>query len=263
MPPPRKRVYINCHGDDCGHPNCSACNDSAIESAYADGKWRNVEQTRYQEQYVPGPAHPRFQAPALPPWDEAVWRTAITGLDDATVRQLLLDATRASVPVQQAILMKHNQKKRTEQARVVDFSQYTNEMEDIWDKHSSNSGSKEYENAFRATGEFADLIRNVRDEVSAHSSFGTKTAALAALCEIGDEVVDGPSGCLGSEVRKHFQYDTRIAEAMCHILAGATDTQLARIKADSKVLEDVRSLKAGAEGYGFDLDLQSVIDVLM
>ncbi|KAK5738051.1 hypothetical protein LTR17_006294 [Elasticomyces elasticus] len=256
MPPPRKRVYINCHGDDCGHPDCSACDDSAIETAYADGEWRNVEQTRYQGQYVPG-LPPRFQVPASPPWVETVWRSAVAALIDATVRQLLLDVTRASVPVQQAILTKQNEKKQTEQARVVDFSQYADEMDDIWDKYSSNTGSKEYENAFRATSEFADLIRNVRDEVSAHSSFRTKTAALAALCEIGDEVVDGPSGCLGSEVRKHFQYDTRIAEAMCRILARATGTQLARIKADSKVLRDVRSLKASAEGYGFSIWIYS------
>ncbi|KAK3641359.1 hypothetical protein LTR56_011387 [Elasticomyces elasticus] len=263
MPPPRKRVYINCHGDDCGYPDCSACDDSAIETAYADGKWRNVEQTRYQEQDVPGPAHPRFQVPAPPPWDENVWRSAITALDDATVRQLLLDATRASVPVQQAILTKHNSKQQNEQARVVDFSQYTSEIGEIWDKYSSNSGSKEYENSYRAASEFEDLIRKVRAEVSAHSSFGTKKAALATLYEIGDEVIDGPSSCLGSEVRKHFQDDTSVAEAMCHVLAVATVPELAKFKADSDLLGKIRKLKGGAEDYGFDLDLESVLDVLM
>ncbi|KAK4952100.1 hypothetical protein LTR10_010020 [Elasticomyces elasticus] len=237
--------------------------DSAIETAYADGKWRNVEQTRYQEQYVPGPAHSIFQAPAPPLWNETAWQSAITALDDATVRKLLLDATRASAPVQQAVLTKYNQKKRSEQVRVVDFSRHTNEIENIWAKYSSNSGSKEYDNAFQAAEEFEDLIRQVREEVTVHSSYGTKMAALKALREIGDDVIDCPSSCLGSEVRKHFQDDTSLAEAMCHVLALATDPELASLKADNDVLGNIRDLERSAEGYGFDMDLQSVLDVLM
>ena len=237
--------------------------DSAIQTAWEMGLWRDVEQTRYKTQYAPQPmptAQPIALArPAVIPWNREILWPAICALDDASVRNLLLEATKTSLPIQQSILAQYTELKRTAQAQIVDFRSFLHDVGEIWDKYSSSSGSKEYENSGPATEEFQELISALGNTVTDEMSYGSKKNALMTLLAIGEEIVDAPSSCLGSEVRKDFQYDTSLAGSLCQITGEMTREEQRQIANDSEFVKGVKHLREGAKGYGFDLDLDQLL----
>lgn len=102
----------------------------------------------------------------------------------------------------------------------IDFSDSSS---DAWyvlnKKYKSSSGSREYESSWDAKAEVEDSISYIKkNALKPNATFGTKQSALETLRKIGKSIVLAPS-TLGSEVRKQFQRDDCLEEAMLDVLA--------------------------------------------
>ncbi|KAK5729779.1 hypothetical protein LTR17_011645 [Elasticomyces elasticus] len=188
----------------------------------------------------------------------------ISTLDEDDLRRLLYRATQlpGGTELSRSISALCTKNKLVEKVTVTSFEEYINEASQIWSTYSSNSGSKEYENAGRAASDFGTLVEQIENEVTSDSSYHTKRNALSALTTIGLEIVRAPSTCLGSEVRKHWQRNTSLATAMCQVFDAMTEGELSTIRDDKKTFDDLQSLEGSAEGYGLRMNFDMVLGFL-
>ena len=79
------------------------------------------------------------------------------------------------------------------------------------------SGSNQYDASFDAAASVVDCIKKIKKECPKEASLGTKKSALETLRKIGKSVCLG-GDTLGREVRKSFQYESCLEDAMFEIL---------------------------------------------
>lgn len=109
------------------------------------------------------------------------------------------------------------------------------------------SSSKQYDASFDAYSAVEDCVQAIRKQVKANSSYGTKLNALETLREIADTVLSA-GDTLGREVRKEFQYDNCVVNAMLDIAEFMTPEE--RLKAGQN----------DADGKGTLLDKLDEVD---
>lgn len=113
-------------------------------------------------------------------------------------------------------------------AQVLDFDYHS---KSVW--HTLNrsyytklSSSKQYEAAFDVFEEIKASIETIASKTKKESSHATKLSALETLRKIAKTILLSDGDCLGSEVRKSFQSDTCLEDAMLGILESMTDDEI-------------------------------------
>ena len=84
--------------------------------------------------------------------------------------------------------------------------------------YSRLSGSKQYDASFDASASVVGCINQIVKRSPKEASLGTKKSALETLRKIGKSICLSGTSTLGHEVRKTFQYDTCLTDAMYNIL---------------------------------------------
>lgn len=191
----------------------------------------------------------------------------VRALSEDQVREILIVASKNSAYAQDAIRLCYGKNTRKKVTHVTEFDHYSEGADYILnEKYRSGSGSKEYDKAFDAVEELEEIIRTIEDEASGNTSYGSKKNALHTLRKIGDSIVSAPPSTLGSEVRKHFQRDSDLTSAMAAILECMTAEELERVakSADdgARFVDKVKELEVSADGYGMNMDLEVVLDLL-
>lgn len=143
-------------------------------------------------------------------------------LNEFTHRELhgLLKALSASHPVvRRSIGNLYEEKVREQQARVLSFDHYS---KSVWRRinkeHSSLSGSKQYEKAFDVFYDIKDDIRNIAQQAGRTASDATRRNALEGLRKVGKTVSLSGGDTLSHEVKKHFQGDQEMTDAMLSVV---------------------------------------------
>ncbi|KAK4897565.1 hypothetical protein LTR27_004709 [Elasticomyces elasticus] len=152
--------------------------------------------------------------------------------------------------------------KKAEEDVIVSFQGYNDEASEIWNRLDSTSGSEGYRNDFEAASDFRKLAVKIKDRISEDSSYETKWSALDALTLISLQIVDGYWGGVGSGVRKYWQQDTRLSQAMRHVLDAMTEEEIKLLRDDEEYVENLEVLQENAVErglkMGFDLILKSL-----
>ncbi|KAK3647045.1 hypothetical protein LTR56_008211 [Elasticomyces elasticus] len=225
MPPSRKRARVDCEDGGCDAEDCISC-----DPGYAP---------------LSAPPTAQFSEDGSSPND--MWEMIMT-LDPQAMRILLFEASAF---------------KKAEEEKFVGFQDYIDEASEIWNTLDSTSGSDGYENDFEAASNFRKLAVKIEDRVSEHSSYDTKWSALDALTLVSLQIVDGPWGGVGSGVRKYWEQDTRLSQAMRHVHDAMTEEEIKLLRDDEEYIENLEALQENAEErglkMGFDLIFKSLI----
>jgi len=134
-----------------------------------------------------------------------------------------------------------------------------NQLHDVYNRYSDSRGSKEYDNSFQATEEIGEIIEEVRDSATPDASFGTKIRAISVILQISNEVVEGDSSTLGSEIRKQF-YNLLVGSAVTHIFDMLLPEELAALQADGALANELIGARQIAEDYALEVGLDDVIN---
>jgi len=152
---------------------------------------------------------------------------------------------------------------------VIDFDQYSKSAwHTLNTSHYSNlSSSKQYEASWDAFGEVTGCINAIRKKATAQCSYGTKLSALETLRKIAKTILVG-TNTLGHEVRKQFQSDDCLIDAMREIAQSMTPEERLRAGAnnlDNKgtLLSKLEWVQSEADGYCIEgLDVSDVVALL-
>ncbi|KAF2764817.1 hypothetical protein EJ03DRAFT_15170 [Teratosphaeria nubilosa] len=155
------------------------------------------------------------------------------------------------------------QKPRPTQVKDVAFDHLVSEVDFIVSaKYSSSRGSKEFENAFDATSDIEDSISKILAAAGVPASARTQKNASEALCKIADTITEEHSSTLESEVRKHFDGDRSIAEAMIKIIC-SRDTTAKNILVTAESGRDTLSNRLenlAKKYYALEMGFDEVLD---
>ncbi|KAK4952192.1 hypothetical protein LTR10_010114 [Elasticomyces elasticus] len=185
------------------------------------------------------PATAQFSEDGSSPND--IWEMIMT-LDPQAMRTLLFRAS--------------------EEKKFVSFQSYSNEASEIWTRLDSTSGSKGYKNDFEAASDFRKLAVKIEDRVSEDSSYETKWSALDALTLMSLQIVDGYWCGVGLGVRKYWEQDTRLSQAMHHVLDVMTEEEIKVLRDDEEYIENLEALQENAEERGLKMGFDMILESL-
>ena len=243
-----------------GHKSYKVSNGSVSVPA-ATGLRQILQRLPQQQQPQPAPMHPD-------------WMSMLIYFDAPRLRSVLEHAALYNYPVQNLILDNYAQvyallerQRQAEKAKVIDFSHYSG---DAWHalntKYASGKGSKDYMLAGEAFSDVQDCINSIAKQATPDTSYGTKKSALETLRRIGKSICLG-DGAIGHEVRKDFQRNPSLRDAMMGILESmdAAEVETLANSTDHKgtFLAKVTQLVAEANSYcimeGIDDVLQEML----
>lgn len=139
-----------------------------------------------------------------------------------------------------------------------DPEEFLNELQQVYRRYSSSSGSKESNNAGPATDAIVEILEMVRDSVTPDTPFGEKHKAISAILRISNKVVEGNRSTLGSEMRKTFWFP-RIGGAVTHVFDMLLPEELGALQADGELAQELRNARGHAREYALDVELDHVI----
>jgi hypothetical protein len=143
----------------------------------------------------------------------------------------------------------------------MDFGPYLNRVRKIYNRYSSSSCSREYENSFGARADIEKVIEDVKGQVSGDTAFDTKQNAVYVLLDIVEEILEGDGSTLGSEARKMFDYWV-VGKAVDHILAAMHPDELHTLKMGGNMFRALSETKAHADRYCLILYLDDPLNGL-
>ena len=165
--------------------------------------------------------------------------TIISTLPEQIVRKLLALAAQKHQDVQTSIVNEISRIRAVEASKVIDFDHYSKSAWKIISiTYSRYSGSRQYELSGEACNEITDIIDTIDNETPDHASLSTKKSALVTLRKIGKSLVLGPSDCLGSEIRKYFQWNSCLEKTMLRIAESMSPKERDRFWDQEQEFED-------------------------
>jgi hypothetical protein len=170
-----------------------------------------------------------------------------------TMPQIMLPAPSTTRPVTA-------QQTAPKPVQIIDFKSYIDKVLKIYDKYSSSSCSKEYDNAFDATDDIKTIIRTISKQAS-NVSFAGKQDAMITIVEICLEMLAEGGSTLSSEIRKGF-YWTMVGNNIEIVLDSLSEDEMYTLQEDGGVAENLRLLKENAEEYALDPWLDGAIERL-
>jgi hypothetical protein len=141
----------------------------------------------------------------------------------------------------------------------VDFDSYTQKISKIYNKYSSSSGSKEYDNAGYADEEIQAVISAIEAKVP-HVSFSGKQDAINAIIEITLEVAESDGSTLESEVRKSYYWGA-IDDTINRIIDGFSPEEITILQEDGNMAKELEQLKWSVDEWvsrGDDLFVKAI-----
>jgi hypothetical protein len=123
----------------------------------------------------------------------------------------------------------------------VDFDSYTQRISKIYNKYSSSSGSKKYDNSFHATADIAAIIKTIEDKVP-HVSFSGKQDAMSAIVDIALEMLESDASTLASKIRKSYYWHS-IGGTLNRIIDGLSPEEISALQEDGTIAKDLEQLK--------------------
>lgn len=139
------------------------------------------------------------------------------------------------------------------------FNHYVDNVDNTYRKYSSSSMSKEYDNAYKATGDIESTVESIADEISEDSSLDTKQEAVIAILEIAAHVVEGNMSELGSQIRKSFDY-YMLGGTIEDIVAKFRPEELEAVRRDGNLAKEMRLSQQHADDYALDLQLAKTLE---
>ena len=171
----------------------------------------------------------------------------IRTLPQETVQTLLVRAAQTHPDVGSQVKHHVDRLFQQEQAKVIDFDSISKRVWHTINRHGG-SGSQQYEDSFDAYESVVQTIKNIRERCPRYASFGTKRNGLETLRKIGKSICLSDNDVLGHEVRKHFQSNQDITDAMIFILQSMPDDELDKI-AESEWWAKLEELIKLADDY--------------
>lgn len=144
--------------------------------------------------------------------------------------------------------------------QTIDIEAYTNKVRGIYNKYSSSSSSKEYDNSFDATSEIEAVVGKIKKQVN-NLSFAGKQDAITAILEIGLEMLLQDGSTLASEIRKSYSW-YGVGNAIDHIVDTLTPDELHELQTDGQMANDVDQLRQAAAEYAIDVELDDPFNKL-
>ena len=172
--------------------------------------------------------------PNLVPIPIAAVVEAIGGLDDNSITELLLLAVQENPGFDQKILEKRlsqeTEKIQSERAKVKDFDRYS---KTVWRElnitYRDASGPAQYDSSSDAVAYIEKCVEEISQSVVEYSSYGTKRSAIETLRKIGKSIcLSGDE--LGRQVKKQFQWNFCLQDAMNHVVQSMTADEKAEMK---------------------------------
>ena len=154
--------------------------------------------------------------------------------DGKTIRELLISAALEVPAIQTKLQLRCTDIILMQNAKVINFDHYNQEVLDELASGAGLKGSKQYELSGKVYRAIADIIATIRNQCPSHSSFETKKSALETLRTIGENICYENDDTLGSEVIKSFQYDSCLDDAMLEIVSGMTEHEKERMRTSSE-----------------------------
>lgn len=139
-----------------------------------------------------------------------------------------------------------------------DPEEFLNELQQVYRRYSSSSGSKESDNAGPATDAVVEILEMVRDSVTPDTPFGEKHKAISAILRISNKVAEGNRSTLGSEIRNTFWFP-KIGSAVNHVFDMLLPEELGALQADGELAQELRDARGHAREHALDVELDDVI----
>lgn len=133
-----------------------------------------------------------------------------------------------------------------------------NQLQDVYSRYSSSSGSKKYDNAGSATEDIREIVEMVKDSVTPDAPFGEKVKAISMILQISNEIVEGDSSTLGSEIRNSFWFP-EIGSAVTHIFDMLLPEELGALQADGQLADEMVGANGLAKEHALEVELDDVI----
>lgn len=117
--------------------------------------------------------------------------------------------------------------------QTIDFDNYIDKVRKLYDKYSSGSSSKEYDNAMDATGDIEHIVKTIRKQAS-KVAFEGKQDAMSAITEIALEMLEEGGSTLSSEIRKGYDWAT-VGNAIEGILDQLSSEEVALLREHGEI----------------------------
>ena len=173
----------------------------------------------------------------------------INNFDEKTVRKLLLRAAMCSKPVATELVAQRDAILEAESTQVIDFDRYS---EEVWHQLQRGKGqrsSRQFELGLEASVTVVDIIKTIRQQTPAHSSFGTKKSALETLRKIGKSLVLQEYTSFRREVMKAMQEGDPLGTAMLGIVDEMSEEEADEMCGEEEWIDKVKELIELADGY--------------
>lgn len=198
------------------------------------------------------------------------WKLHLDALDDQCTRAILAWAITESALARDmayrhggAALQAEDARRRYEEQRNIDFSSHAR---GVWNILSREYRGSQVNAMYDAKCEVEEKITKIHDLARGRRSIGTKISALETLVEIG-ECITQATEIIGQEVRRDFQCNTCLEDAMIEILCEMVpdiQRQVAEMRYDDgdRFLDRVASLREESAGYCMMQGLKNVVKIL-
>ncbi|KAK4889574.1 hypothetical protein LTR27_011652 [Elasticomyces elasticus] len=186
---------------------------------------------------------------------------AIAALDKITLAQLLLEATRDSTTLRDAVLAKHKEARQKALDRVISFKKYVLQAAAIWQRVEEEGKPEDWVEKYRVVDELVAVIERIGELVEYDSSYGTRRNALQALCSIGERFVN-VKGWAAREIQLEFVDHEVFREVMSNIIAMVRPRDMVLLRADDVFRKQVEALHAASEKREMGWRLQEILNVI-
>ncbi|KAF2968344.1 hypothetical protein GQX73_g5226 [Xylaria multiplex] len=177
------------------------------------------------------PSHSNVGPPPAPPLATGPsYEEMIGTLSDFQLRWILTHLSLTSRSSQAAIVGTYQHHLRIQQQRVVNFDHFAVAAWHLLNTSSYTrlSSSKQFEMSSEVLSELRGCIESVSQETPNESSYGTKLNALEALRKIAKTILLSAGSTLSQEIRKEFQWESCLGDAMLRIAESMTNDELLR-----------------------------------
>ncbi|KAJ5109447.1 hypothetical protein N7456_006122 [Penicillium angulare] len=181
--------------------------------------------------------------------------------------ELLIKAAEMHPDVNTMITDAIKEEREKRQKVVINFDHYSSS---IWKSinitYRSMSGSKQYDMAWDVAGNITSTVGMIAQRCNAMASPQTRLNGLSVLRKIGKTIILSSNSTLGSEVRKQFQSDPSLENAMHDIVSVMSVEEKEAIKGDDSgsgsLWEKLQELENLADGYCVFEGLKRVLDLI-
>ncbi|KAK4889572.1 hypothetical protein LTR27_011650 [Elasticomyces elasticus] len=270
-------IRVGCGAECCGDVMCDECREAVCDIGYKSEsgfeKEASNQHSDIENSDLPGPILKRRRAQSeerrlkrvktseealVPPWDGVRIKAAIAALKKEDLHRIVLEATKESTYLYQAIQAKHDDMVRERLARVVSFDQYVDEVTDLWHVYfRDQSAGLSIDNSAVVAG-IESVTKKIASQISRDSSYQTQENALNAICDICELIMDLVEDVsLSEEMETELHGHEMFGSAMFDVTGLMSLRNFERLESDGGTIERMEDFQKTCR---IDLGLQDFID---